>query len=131
MRKVCCNHCESNLIKIIIILPLALTDPINPRVSSPNDVNLYWTLNDTGVSIRCDGTGDPPPQMRWLKNGKEVHGTNNIHLDEGNGSLTITFLVAEYNVHGSYLCIAENLANKAEKMFNVFIEGAQFSSLFR
>jgi hypothetical protein len=48
--------------------------------------------------------------------GDTVDGTNGI-------SQTLKFLHADYSIHGDYICTAENFADRAEKLFHVYVEG--------
>ncbi len=71
------------------------------------------TEGDGDVTLSCDASGSPAPELSWTRNGSPVETSNNsrISLSNNNKSLTIT------NVNradsGKYQCVASNKLGNA------------------
>ena len=71
------------------------------------------TLDGNGVSILCQASGVPKPQIRWLKDGEVVQG--------GGDSYHVEAAVPDDG--GNYSCIASNVAGEAKATTQVNILG--------
>ena len=71
------------------------------------------TLDGNRVSLLCDVSGVPDPQITWEKDGAEVQ--------RGGTSYTIETSVESDS--GNYTCIASNIAGKAKAMSQLNVLG--------
>lgn len=71
------------------------------------------TLDGNGVTILCQVSGFPKPQIRWLKDGEVAQG--------GGDSYNVEAAVADNG--SNYSCIASNIAGKAKATTQINILG--------
>lgn len=71
------------------------------------------TLDGNGVTILCQVSGFPKPQIRWLKDGQVVQGEGDSYNVEA----------AVPDDGGNYSCIASNVAGEAKATTQVNILG--------
>ena len=74
---------------------------------------MVTTLDGNGVSILCQVSGVPKPQIRWLKDGEVVQG--------GGDSYNVEAAVQDDG--SNYSCIASNVAGKAQATTQINILG--------
>ncbi|KAM9311940.1 immunoglobulin superfamily DCC subclass member 3 [Gastrophryne carolinensis] len=66
----------------------------------------------TTAIFTCLAQGEPPPQITWLKNGRELEPSGHIKLKNNNSSLTISGISQEDEA--IYQCIAQNSAGSSQ-----------------
>ncbi|XP_069815011.1 immunoglobulin superfamily DCC subclass member 3 [Dendropsophus ebraccatus] len=66
----------------------------------------------TTAIFTCLAQGEPPPQITWLKNGRELEPRGHIKLKNNNSSLTISGISQEDEA--IYQCIAQNSAGSSQ-----------------
>ncbi|XP_072563615.1 hemicentin-1 [Paramormyrops kingsleyae] len=72
------------------------------------------------VSLQCEATGTPPPSVSWLRDGEPVEEGLRFRLLEAGRVLEVHDVqVADM---ASYLCLAENHAGTAEKLFSLTVQ---------
>lgn len=71
------------------------------------------TLDGNGVSILCQVSGVPKPQIRWLKDGEVVQGEGDSYNVEA----------AAPDDSGNYSCVASNVAGEAKATTQVIVLG--------
>ncbi|XP_072311323.1 netrin receptor DCC-like [Eucyclogobius newberryi] len=62
-------------------------------------------LESTDVELECAVTGNPPPTVRWVKNGEEVIPSDYFQIVDGS---TLQVLGLVKSDEGFYQCVAEN-----------------------
>uniref|UniRef100_UPI003AAF5F90 netrin receptor DCC-like n=1 Tax=Centroberyx gerrardi TaxID=166262 RepID=UPI003AAF5F90 len=72
----------------------------------------------TDIELECAVTGNPPPAVRWVKNGEEVIPSDYFQIVDGS-NLQILGLVK--SDEGFYQCIAENAAGNAQAMAQLLL----------
>ncbi|NWU93884.1 HMCN1 protein, partial [Upupa epops] len=85
---------------------------VPPSIVGSNIENLTVVLNNF-ISLTCEVTGFPPPDLSWLKNGKPITSNSNTFIVPGARTLQIP--QARLLDDGEYTCIARNQAGKSEK----------------
>uniref|UniRef100_A0A8C6YIL3 Hemicentin 1 n=1 Tax=Nothoprocta perdicaria TaxID=30464 RepID=A0A8C6YIL3_NOTPE len=85
---------------------------VPPSVVGANPENVTVVLNNF-ISLTCEVTGFPPPDLSWLKNGKPVSSNTNIFIVPGARTLQIPR--AKLSDDGEYTCIARNQAGESQK----------------
>ncbi|XP_015725366.1 hemicentin-1 isoform X1 [Coturnix japonica] len=85
---------------------------VPPSVVGANPENLTVVVNNL-VSLTCEATGIPPPDLSWLKNGKSVSFNTNTFIVPGARTLQIP--QAKLSDDGEYTCIARNQAGESWK----------------
>uniref|UniRef100_A0A663M826 Hemicentin 1 n=1 Tax=Athene cunicularia TaxID=194338 RepID=A0A663M826_ATHCN len=102
-----------------ILFPDAVIDTANvcvsavpPRVVGTNPENLTVVVNNF-ISLTCEVTGFPPPDLSWLKNGKPISSNTNIFIVPGARTLQIPR--AKLPDDGEYTCVARNQAGESQK----------------
>ncbi|NWT15620.1 HMCN1 protein, partial [Vireo altiloquus] len=85
---------------------------IPPSVVGTNPENLTVVVNNF-ISLTCEVTGFPPPDLSWLKNGKPVNSNSNTFIVPGARTLQIPR--AKLSDGGEYTCTARNQAGQSQK----------------
>ncbi|XP_072199268.1 hemicentin-1 isoform X3 [Excalfactoria chinensis] len=85
---------------------------VPPSVVGANPENLTVVVNNL-VSLTCEATGIPPPDLSWLKNGKSVSFNTNTFIVPDARTLQIP--QAKLSDDGEYTCIARNQAGESWK----------------
>uniref|UniRef100_A0A8C4U7D5 Hemicentin-1 n=1 Tax=Falco tinnunculus TaxID=100819 RepID=A0A8C4U7D5_FALTI len=85
---------------------------VPPSVVGNNPENLTVVVNNF-ISLSCEVTGFPPPDLSWLKNGKPISSNTNTFIVPGARTLQIPR--AKLPDDGEYTCIARNQAGESQK----------------
>ncbi|NXF12445.1 HMCN1 protein, partial [Smithornis capensis] len=85
---------------------------VPPSVVGTNPENLTVVVNNF-ISLTCEVTGFPPPDLSWLKNGKPLSSNSNTFIVPGARTLQIPR--AKLPDDGEYTCIARNQAGESQK----------------
>ncbi|NXB77102.1 HMCN1 protein, partial [Donacobius atricapilla] len=85
---------------------------IPPSVVGTNPENLTVVVNNF-ISLTCEVTGFPPPDLSWLKNGKPISSNSNTFIVPGARTLQIPR--AKLSDGGEYTCTARNQAGESQK----------------
>ncbi|XP_042661906.1 hemicentin-1 isoform X1 [Tyto alba] len=85
---------------------------VPPSVVGTNPENLTVVVNNF-ISLTCEVTGFPPPDLSWLKNGKPISSNTNTFIVPGARTLQIPR--AKLPDDGEYTCIARNQAGESQK----------------
>ncbi|NWQ77372.1 HMCN1 protein, partial [Columbina picui] len=85
---------------------------VPPSVVGANPENLTVVVNNF-ISLTCEVTGFPPPDLSWLKNGKPLSSNANAFVVPGARTLQIPR--AKLPDDGEYTCIARNQAGESHK----------------
>ncbi|KAI1236572.1 hypothetical protein IHE44_0014825 [Lamprotornis superbus] len=85
---------------------------VSPNVVGTNPENLTVVVNNL-ISLTCDVTGFPPPDLSWLKNGKPISSNSNTFIVPGARMLQIPR--AKLSDGGEYTCTARNPAGESQK----------------
>ncbi|XP_009996158.1 PREDICTED: hemicentin-1 [Chaetura pelagica] len=85
---------------------------VPPSVVGANPENLTVVVNNF-ISLTCEVTGFPPPDLSWLKNGKPISSNTNTFIVPGARTLQIPR--AKLPDEGEYTCIARNQAGESQK----------------
>uniref|UniRef100_A0A8C9N6Y6 Hemicentin-1 n=1 Tax=Serinus canaria TaxID=9135 RepID=A0A8C9N6Y6_SERCA len=85
---------------------------VPPTVAGTNPENLTVVVNNF-ISLTCEVTGFPPPDLIWLKNGKPISSNSNTFIVPGARTLQIPR--AKLSDGGEYTCTARNQAGESQK----------------
>ncbi|NWV42606.1 HMCN1 protein, partial [Grantiella picta] len=85
---------------------------VPPSVVGTNPENLTVVVNNF-ISLTCEVTGFPPPDLSWLKNGKPVSSNANTFIVPG--ARTLQLPRAKLSDGGEYTCTARNQAGERQK----------------
>uniref|UniRef100_A0A8B9ER49 Hemicentin-1 n=1 Tax=Anser cygnoides TaxID=8845 RepID=A0A8B9ER49_ANSCY len=85
---------------------------VPPNVVGTNPENLTVVVNNF-ISLTCEVTGFPPPDLSWLKNGKPINLNANTFIVPGARTLQIPR--AKLSDDGEYTCVARNQAGESQK----------------
>ncbi|XP_061554467.1 netrin receptor DCC [Phycodurus eques] len=77
-----------------------------------------YAYESTDIELECAVTGNPPPTIRWMKNGEEVIPSDYFQIVDGS-NLHILGLVK--SDEGFYQCIAENIAGSSQAMAQLLL----------
>ncbi|XP_037548460.1 netrin receptor DCC [Nematolebias whitei] len=81
----------------------------------PTNTHAY---ESTDIELECAVTGNPPPTVRWMKNGEEVIPSDYFQMVDGT-NLQILGLVK--SDEGFYQCVAENSAGSSQAMAQLLL----------
>ncbi|NWW37465.1 HMCN1 protein, partial [Panurus biarmicus] len=85
---------------------------VPPSVVGTNPENLTVVVNNF-ISLTCEVSGFPPPDLSWLKNGKPISSNSNTFIVPGARTLQIPR--AKLSDGGEYTCTARNQAGESQK----------------
>uniref|UniRef100_A0A8D2KTM3 Hemicentin 1 n=1 Tax=Varanus komodoensis TaxID=61221 RepID=A0A8D2KTM3_VARKO len=85
---------------------------VPPSIVGLNPENLTVVMNNF-ISLTCEVTGFPPPDLSWLKNGKPLSLNTNALIIPGGHTLQIPR--ARLSDGGEYICIARNSAGESRR----------------
>ncbi|XP_069577980.1 netrin receptor DCC [Brachyistius frenatus] len=77
-----------------------------------------YAFESTDIELECAVTGNPPPTVRWMKNGEEVIPSDYFQIVDGS-NLQILGLVK--SDEGFYQCVAENSAGSSQAMAQLLL----------
>uniref|UniRef100_A0A3B5AY20 Contactin-3 n=1 Tax=Stegastes partitus TaxID=144197 RepID=A0A3B5AY20_9TELE len=77
-----------------------------------------YAYESTDIELECAVTGNPPPSVRWMKNGEEVIPSDYFQIVDGS-NLQILGLVK--SDEGFYQCVAENSAGSSQAMAQLLL----------
>ena len=83
--------------------------------------DVVTTLNGNRVSMLCEVSGVPDPQVTWQKDGVEVQ----------RGGKSFIIETASQSDSGSYMCIASNIAGKTNATSQLSVLGKYANNLTR
>uniref|UniRef100_A0A669B4V5 DCC netrin 1 receptor n=1 Tax=Oreochromis niloticus TaxID=8128 RepID=A0A669B4V5_ORENI len=83
-----------------------------------------YAYESTDIELECAVTGNPPPTVRWMKNGEEVIPSDYFQIVDGS-NLQILGLVK--SDEGFYQCIAENSAGSSQAMAQLLLREPSFT----
>ena len=78
------------------------------------------------VSLSAVVKGKPDPTVDWYKDDEKLRETSRLKMDAKDGELSLIILEAKPDDSGIYKCEAKNKGGKAEKTFDVNVQGVLF-----
>ncbi|XP_023559876.1 hemicentin-1 [Octodon degus] len=91
---------------------------VPPSVIGPNPENLTVVVNNF-ISLTCEVSGFPPPDLSWLKNEQPIKPNTNALIVPGGRTLQI--IRAKVSDGGEYTCIAINQAGERRKKVSLTV----------
>uniref|UniRef100_H0XAK9 Hemicentin 1 n=1 Tax=Otolemur garnettii TaxID=30611 RepID=H0XAK9_OTOGA len=91
---------------------------VPPSVIGPNPENLTVVVNNF-ISLTCEVSGFPPPDLSWLKNEQPIKLSTNALIVPGGRTLQI--LRAKVSDGGEYTCIAISQAGESKKKISLTV----------
>ncbi|KAM9212162.1 hemicentin-1 [Dugong dugon] len=91
---------------------------VPPSVIGPNPENVTVVVNNF-VSLTCEVSGFPPPDINWLKNEQPINPNTNALIVPGGRTLQI--IRARISNGGEYTCIAINQAGESKKKVSLTV----------
>ncbi|KAM5295481.1 hemicentin-1 isoform 3-T3 [Glossophaga mutica] len=91
---------------------------VPPSVIGPNPENLTVVVNNF-ISLSCEVSGFPPPDLSWLKNDQPIKPNTNALIVPGGRTLQI--IRAKESDGGQYTCVAINQAGESKKKVSLTV----------
>ncbi|XP_073903349.1 hemicentin-1 isoform X3 [Castor canadensis] len=91
---------------------------VPPSAIGPNPENLTVVVNNF-ISLTCEVSGFPPPDLSWLKNEQPIKPNTNALIVPGGRTLQI--IRAKVSDGGEYTCIAINQAGESKKKVSLTV----------
>ncbi|XP_034025662.1 LOW QUALITY PROTEIN: hemicentin-1 [Thalassophryne amazonica] len=104
---------ESKIYSLFVLAPPS----ISGETTVPREVQ---TMEDSSLTLECQATGSPPPQISWLKNGHPLHLSSRKRLLSGDSVLWIS--PVQLSDAGVYTCVARSRAGLAELNYDVQVQ---------
>ncbi|XP_047380794.1 hemicentin-2 [Sciurus carolinensis] len=98
---------------------LVLTPPV--ILGDTEELVEEVTVNaSSSISLQCPALGNPPPTLSWLQNGLPFSPSPRLQVLEDGHVLQVS--AAEVADAASYMCVAQNQAGSAEKLFTLRVQ---------
>ncbi|XP_075415669.1 hemicentin-2 [Tenrec ecaudatus] len=98
---------------------LVLTPPV--ILGDTEELVEEVTVNaSSSVSLQCPALGNPTPTISWFRNGLPLSPSSRLQVLEDGQVLQVS--TAEAPDATSYMCVAENQAGSAEKLFTLRVQ---------
>lgn len=81
------------------------------------------------VSLSAVVKGKPTPDVDWFKDDEKLRETSRLKMDAKDGELSLIILEAKPDDSGLYKCEAKSKGGKAERTFDVDVQGAFYYTL--
>ncbi|GAB1285527.1 Hemicentin-1 [Apodemus speciosus] len=91
---------------------------VPPSIIGPNHEHLSVVVNHF-ISLNCEVSGFPPPDISWLKNEQPIKPNTNVLIVPGGRTLQI--IRAKVSDGGEYTCIAINQAGESKKKVSLTV----------
>ncbi|XP_028851746.1 hemicentin-1 isoform X2 [Denticeps clupeoides] len=104
---------ESKFYNLFVLEPPS----ISGETSAPREVQ---TTQDSVVTLECQTSGNPPPQISWLRNGRPLPLSPRTRLLSADSILRISSV--QLSDAGVYTCVARSRAGLAELSFDVQVQ---------
>uniref|UniRef100_A0A2K5KA06 Hemicentin-2 n=1 Tax=Colobus angolensis palliatus TaxID=336983 RepID=A0A2K5KA06_COLAP len=99
---------------------LQLEVHVPPQIAGPRELPTQVSVVQDGVTtLECSATGKPPPTVTWEQDGQPVGAELGLQLQNQGQSLHVERARAAHAGH--YSCVAENLAGRAERRFELSV----------
>lgn len=72
-------------------------------------------MQDASLTILCESSGIPDPNIEWIRDGQLVLDSNHIRVSGG----TLMIHYATRQQEGMYICRAQNAAGSSNKSVNL------------
>nr|XP_021529801.1 hemicentin-2 [Aotus nancymaae] len=93
---------------------------VPPQIAGPREHPTQVSVVQDGVAIlECNATGKPPPTVTWQRDGQPVGAELGLQLQNHGQSLRVERARAAHA--GRYSCVAENVAGRAERRFELSV----------
>ncbi|KAM4527367.1 netrin receptor DCC isoform 1-T1 [Odontesthes bonariensis] len=77
-----------------------------------------YAYESTDIELECAVTGNPPPTVRWMKNGEEVIPSDYFQIVDGSNLQVLGLVKSD---EGFYQCVAENSAGSSQAMAQLLL----------
>ncbi|KAM3620522.1 uncharacterized protein V6R79_024924 [Siganus canaliculatus] len=97
-----------------------LTIQVPPSISGSELPREVGVLVNDSIQLLCEVQGIPTPDLRWLKDGQVIDGTNSssgFRISADGNALTL--ITAHPSDSGKYSCVASNAAGEEDRIFNL------------
>ncbi|XP_056379622.1 hemicentin-1 isoform X2 [Hyla sarda] len=91
---------------------------VPPRFTG-NTMEDVKVKENSDVTLSCEVTGNPAPQLTWVKDGEPLHSDSHHRL--GHGGQTFHVHGAAVSDAGTYVCIASNSAGDKSRRFSLSV----------
>uniref|UniRef100_A0A5G2Q6R4 Hemicentin-2 n=1 Tax=Sus scrofa TaxID=9823 RepID=A0A5G2Q6R4_PIG len=94
--------------------------PVPPQIVGPREPHIQVSVvQDEEATLECNATGKPLPRVTWERDGQPVGAEPGLWLQDQGRSLHVERAQATHA--GRYSCVAENVAGRAERRFELSV----------
>ncbi|XP_068166004.1 hemicentin-1 [Antennarius striatus] len=104
---------DTRIYPLLVLVPPSITG----EATAPTEVQ---AAEEGVVTLECQATGNPPPQISWLKNGHPLLLSPRTRLLSGDAVLRIS--PVHLSDSGLYTCVAQSPAGLAELSYDVQVQ---------
>ncbi|XP_043555476.1 hemicentin-1 [Chiloscyllium plagiosum] len=95
-------------------------DVLVPPNIEGNDATDTTVVIQNPLKLKCDATGNPPPNIMWLKDGQPIKTMAGVQILANGQKLIIS--QTQVSDTGRYQCVATNEAGSQRREFNVIVQ---------
>uniref|UniRef100_F1S0Y1 Hemicentin-2 n=1 Tax=Sus scrofa TaxID=9823 RepID=F1S0Y1_PIG len=93
---------------------------VPPQIVGPREPHIQVSVvQDEEATLECNATGKPLPRVTWERDGQPVGAEPGLWLQDQGRSLHVERAQATHA--GRYSCVAENVAGRAERRFELSV----------
>ncbi|XP_053380218.1 hemicentin-1-like [Mercenaria mercenaria] len=94
---------------------------VPPQISGSEAVTHVSVTHGANVALECVASGNPEPQLAWIKDDETIELVENPHIVIQNKGRLLQISNSEVTDSGRYVCHAENRVGIAERKFELDI----------
>ena len=94
-----------------------------PKINNSIRVERHSVVLGNSLTLTCDASGNPPPNLRWVREGHALTFISNPNLQLLDKNRQLQIVDAQLIDLGSYTCEASNVAGNVTKEYSVSVLG--------
>ncbi|KAM6962600.1 hemicentin-1 [Aplochiton taeniatus] len=94
---------------------------VPPSIDGAAEQKVVETISNP-VTLACDASGIPPPNLTWMKNGRTIENSESLEMHILSGGSKLQIARSQLSDSANYTCVAFNVEGKARKSYLLTIQ---------